>query len=334
MNKDILIVKKLKKYFPSSIKGVLVKAVDEVDFTLQKGEILGLVGESGSGKSTIAYTLAGIYPSTSGNVFYKGEDISTFVCFKKRPLSLKKDIQIVFQDPGTSLNPRRRVSDILALPLKVHHIVSKFEMRNKIIELLKIVELPVGYMYKYPAVLGGGERQLVAIARALATNPSFIILDEPTSALDVSIQAKIIDMLLRLQKKSNYSFLFITHDMSLMRNIADRIAIIYLGKIVEIASTKEFFRNPLHPYTKMLISSIPVVTENEEKLKPKRIKSQGEIPSPVNIPTGCRFNTRCNFASDICFKEEPNMLKVGTSHYVRCHLYSNGQKNIKSYQTF
>jgi len=329
LNKDILIVKKLKKYFPSSIKGLTVKAVDEVDFTLQKGEILGLVGESGSGKSTIAYTLAGIYPSTSGNVFYKGENISTYVYSKDRPLSLKKDIQIVFQDPGTSLNPKHRVSDILALPLKVHHIVPKFEMRNKIIELLKMVELPADYMYKYPTALGGGERQLIAIARALATNPSFIILDEPTSALDVSIQAKIIDVLLQLQKNSSYSYLFITHDMSLMHNVADRIAIMYLGQIMEIASTEEFFRNPLHPYTQMLISSIPVVTENEENLKPKRIKPQGEIPSPVNIPTGCRFNTRCTFTSDICFKEEPDMLQINTSHYVRCHLYSSGQKNIK-----
>jgi len=329
LNKDILIVKKLKKYFPSSIKGLTVKAVDEVDFTLQKGEILGLVGESGSGKSTIAYTLAGMYPPTSGDVFYKGENISAYVYSKDRPLSLKKDIQIVFQDPGTSLNPKHRVSDILALPLKVHHIVPKFEMPNKIIELLKMVELPADYMYKYPTALGGGERQLIAIARALATNPSFIILDEPTSALDVSIQAKIIDVLLQLQKNSSCSYLFITHDMSLMHNVADRIIIMYLGQIMEMASTEEFFRKPLHPYTQMLISSIPVVTEDEENLKPKRIKPQGEIPSPINIPTGCRFNTRCTFASDICFKEEPDMFQIDTSHYVRCYLCSSGQKNIK-----
>jgi peptide/nickel transport system ATP-binding protein len=250
-----------------------------------------------------------------------GEDIS--MPLRERPLSLKKEIQIVFQDPGTSLNPQRTVYDILELPLKIHKLCPPADYMKYVARLMDLVELPYEYMYKYPATLSGGERQMVAIARALATDPSHIVLDEPTSALDVSVQAKIITTLLRLQKEMNLSYLFITHDLSLMRNVADRVAIMYLGKIAEIAPTERFFSNPQHPYTKMLLSSIPVVSKEEEDYKPKKIHSVGEIPSPVNVPSGCSFRTRCPFVFERCLDEDPVMTMFNEDHNVRCHLCVN-----------
>lgn len=323
MQEDILKVNSMKKYFPIDGKGnekKYVKAIDGIDFTLCRGETLGLVGESGSGKSTTAYTVIGMYGITEGSISFKGKDIS--VDIEKRPLNMKKEIQMVFQDPGTSLNPQLTVYKILELPLKIHKICPPWDYPKEIAKLMDMVELPREYMHTYPGMLGGGEKQMVAIARALATRPSMIVLDEPTSALDVSVQAKIISMLLRLQKEMNLSYLFITHDLSLMRNVADRVAIMYLGKIAEIAPTESFFQNPQHPYTQMLLSSIPVVSEEEEKYKPKRVHSQGEIPSPVNVPRGCSFNTRCPFAMDICKEDDPRMLNFEGSHSVRCHLTS------------
>lgn len=324
MSEEILEIRGLKKYFPisSGKKGeeLFVKAIDGIDLTMRTGETLGIVGESGSGKSTTAYTVIGMYSITSGKITFKGQDISMVA--EKRGLSLKKDIQIVFQDPGTSLNSKRTIFDILVLPLKVHKICAPGDYQKEVARLLDIVELPYDYMYKYPSMIGGGEKQMVAIARALATRPSLIILDEPTSALDVSVQAKIINMLLRLQKELNLSYMFITHDLSLMRNLSDRVAVMYLGKIAEIAPTVKFFENPQHPYTQMLLSSIPVVSEQEEAFRPKRISSQGEIPSPVNVPIGCSFNTRCPFAKPICFEVDPVMSSIGDDHEIRCHLYS------------
>lgn len=320
MKEKILEVKGLKKYFPindKANKGLFVKAIDGIDFYIREGETLGLVGESGSGKSTTAYNVIGMYGSTEGEMYFKGKDITRKA--NERDLKLKKDIQIVFQDPGTTLNPQRSVRSILKLPLKIHGLEDKNDLDKQIIELLRIVELPSEYIHKYPSALGGGERQMLAIARAMATDPSLVILDEPTSALDVSVQAKIINMLLRLQKDFNLSYLFITHDMSLMRNLADRIAIMYLGKISEIAPTEIFFAKPKHPYTQMLLSAIPVVNEEEEKLKIARVKSVGEIPSPVNVPKGCSFNTRCPYSKEICFEEDPKMKEVDPEHYVRCH---------------
>jgi oligopeptide/dipeptide ABC transporter ATP-binding protein len=318
LRNNILCIEHLKKYFVTT-HGI-VKAVDGICFSVAQGEILGLVGESGSGKSTVAYTVIGIYKPTEGKIIYRGKDISQE--YKKRPKNLKKDIQIVFQDPGTSLNPRRTIRQILELPLKVHNFSNNTKERLKRVEeILEIVQLPISYMYKYPTMIGGGERQMVGIARALATNPSFIILDEPTSALDVSVQAKIINMLIQFKKKFNFSYLFITHDLSLMRNIATRIAIMYLGKICEIAPAFEFYDNPLHPYTQMLLSSIPVISDEEEALKPKKIKSIGEIPSPVNVPPGCSFHLRCPKKLDICSVIDPSMEEISKEHVVRCHLY-------------
>ncbi|HHT63438.1 MAG: ABC transporter ATP-binding protein [Bacillota bacterium] len=319
MSEAILDIKGLKTYFPVKKKGetLFVKAVDGVDLTIKKGEVMGLVGESGSGKSTIAYTVMGMYQPTAGEIIFQGQNIAT--ASSKRPLSLKKDLQIVFQDPGSSLNGQQNIRQILELPLRVHKIVSKSEMEKKIVELLKTVELPAYYMYKTPWAVGGGERQMVSIARALASNPKFIILDEPTSALDVSIQAKIINMLMKLQHEQELTYLFITHDLSLMRNIATRVAIMYLGKVCEIADTGEFFKNPLHPYTQMLLSSIPVISEEEERLKPAKVVSTGEIPSPVNVPPGCSFHLRCPQRMDICSKMDPVMQEAAPGHYVRCH---------------
>lgn len=318
-NEYVLEVTDLKKYFPvRGDKEKFVKAIDGINFKLRPGETLGLVGESGSGKSTTAYNVIGMEEMTGGQVLFKGQDIS--MPLAKRSLELKKEIQIVFQDPGTSLNPQRNIYDILSLPLKVHKICKPNEYVKYVARLMDIVELPYEYMYKYPSTLSGGERQMVAIARALATNPSMIILDEPTSALDVSVQAKIINTLLNLQKELNLTYLFITHDLSLMRNVSNRVAIMYLGKIAEIAPTESFFQNPQHPYTKMLLSSIPVVTEAEETLKPLQIHSEGEIPSPVNVPQGCSFNTRCPFAMSICRQADPQMAAFDKEHTVRCHL--------------
>jgi len=322
MTTDILTVTDLKKYFVIGYSDVLrrepitVKAVDGISFTVNEGETVGLVGESGSGKSTVAYTTIGMYRPTAGSISFRGQDLFGN---KERPLSLKKEIQIVFQDPGSSLNPRRTIKQIIELPLKIHR---RDENRlEQIVQLLEMVELPPDYMQKYPQMLGGGEKQMVAIARALATDPSFVILDEPTSALDVSIQGKIINLLMRLQDEFHLSYLFITHDLSLMRNVASRVAIMYLGKICEVAEAAEFFRNPYHPYTQMLLSSIPVISEEEEKLKPQKIISTGEIPSPVNVPSGCSFHLRCPKKMDICSKVDPVMVEMEAGHTVRCHLY-------------
>jgi len=315
---EVLTVKDLKKHFLT--KQGKVRAVDGVSFTLAKKETLGLVGESGSGKSTVAYTIMGIYPPTAGRILFQGQDISLEAA--RRSKSLKKEIQIVFQDPGSSLNPRRTIKQILELPLKVHRISTNQGRSEQVIKLLEMVELPPSYMHKNPQGIGGGERQMVAIARALATNPSFVVLDEPTSALDVSVQAKIIKLLMHLQHDLDLTYLFITHDLSLMRNMASRVAIMYLGKICEVAPTVEFFRNPLHPYTRMLLSSIPVVSEKEEEFKPKKIISKGEIPSPVNVPPGCSFHLRCPERKDICSRVDPEMIQVKAGHLVRCHAES------------
>lgn len=321
MNNTILEVKDLKTYFmvDKSSKSY-VRAVDGVSFNLNEGEIVGLVGESGSGKSTIAYTIMGMNKSSGGEIIFNGKNIIENNN-KNRTMDFKKKVQIIFQDPGSSLNPYQDIMQILSLPLKVHKMVEKNKIEEKIMEILEMVELPSNFIYKSPNSISGGEKQLVSIARALCCNPKFIILDEPTSSLDVSIQAKIINMLLKLHRERELTYLFITHDLSLVRNISTKVIIMYLGKICEIASTEEFYNNPLHPYTKMLLSSIPVISEEEEALKPKKTTSIGEIPSPVNIPMGCSFNTRCNQAKDICFKEDPLMKQISDKHQVRCHLY-------------
>ena len=315
-------IKATEKGYPVMLLSLIhiLKAVDGVSMKMYKGETLGLVGESGCGKSTIAYTVVGMYGATSGQVIYDNMDI-----VKKgyrRTLKQKGDIQIVFQDPGSSLNSRRTIEKSMEVPLDIHDKMSKEEKEKRVEELLEMVGLPKDYKNKMPRNIGGGERQLVSVARALATNPELIILDEPTSALDVSVQAKVISTLIELQKKLELSYLFITHDLSLMRNVASRVAILYLGRLCELAPTAEFFQAPLHPYTKMLLSSIPVVTEEEEAMKPDQIVSQGEIPSPVNAPKGCTFHTRCKDCMEICKTTAPVMVEVAPEHMVCCHKYT------------
>ena len=319
MSETILEIKDLKKYFPLA-NGKSVKAVDGVSLQLYKGETLGLVGESGCGKSTIAYMVVGMYGATEGQILYKGTDLAEKGY--KRTLKQKGEIQIVFQDPGSSLNSRRTIQKSLEVPLDVHFKhMTKAEKVARIDELLELVGLPAEFKGKMPRNIGGGERQLVSVARALETNPELMILDEPTSALDVSIQAKVISTLIDLQKKLNLSYLFITHDLSLMRNVATRVAILYLGKLCETAPTAEFFREPMHPYTQMLLSSIPTATDEEEKLKPEKIISTGEIPSPVNVPSGCTFHTRCRDCMEICKHEAPVMKEIAPDHFVCCHKF-------------
>ena len=323
MTEDILIIEGLKKHFTIGHHGVVrrkpitVKAVDGVSLKVRRGETFGLVGESGSGKSTIAYITVGMYQPTAGTIYFEGADL--FTNGRTRPAALRKQIQIVFQDPGSSLNPRRTLRQILELPLRIHQ--PDTDPLMEAMRLLDLVELPFEYLHKYPQMLSGGEKQIVAIARALATKPSLIVLDEPTSALDVSVQGKIINLLIRLQREFDLTYLFITHDLSLMRNLASRVGIMYLGKLCEVAETATFFQNPQHPYTQMLLSSIPVISEAEEALKPAKIVSTGEIPSPVNVPLGCSFHTRCPHVMDICRQVDPVMVETGSGHIARCHLF-------------
>jgi len=330
--KPILTFSHLKKHFVIGHKDlrkrepITVKAVDGISFEINQGEAFGLVGESGSGKSTVAYTTIGMYAPTAGDIKFRGSDLFNG---GKRPAQLRKEIQIVFQDPGSSLNARQNIKQILELPLKLH----RPDVKNRLEEmarLLEMVELPLDYLHKYPRALSGGERQIVAIARALAASPSFIILDEPTSALDVSVQGKVINLLIRLQKELNLSYLFITHDLSLMRNVAARVAIMYLGKICEVAKTREFFENPRHPYTQMLLSAIPVISDDEEQLKPEKVVSTGEIPSPVNVPPGCSFHLRCPYKMDICTQVDPEMIELEPGHSVRCHLFTEETQDEQS----
>lgn len=323
MAEKVLQIKNLKKYFQLR-NGQVVKAVDGVDLEICQGETLGLVGESGSGKSTIAYVVVGMYEATDGDIIYKKDNIAKAGLY--RTLKQKGEIQIVFQDPGSSLNSKRTVGESLMVPMQFHHKMNKAQMDKKARELLEEVGLPAEFADKYPRTLGGGERQLISVARALATNPTLMILDEPTSALDVSIQAKVISKLIDIQKELNLSYLFITHDLSLMRNVADKVAILYLGRLCEQAPATDFFTKPLHPYTQMLLSSIPVATAKEEEMKPVKIPSTGEIPSPVNVPPGCAFHLRCRNKMAICAEERPIMREVSPEHFVCCHLFNGDVK--------
>lgn len=316
----LLEARNLKKYFRTS-QGI-VRAVDGVSFELCYGTTLALVGESGSGKTTTAHVVMGFYTPTEGTVLYKGVDIGIPV--EKRPLWLKKEIQIVFQDPATSLNPKKTVKDVLETTLRVHNRaydrLSGFKM---ILDIIEYTGLTENHLFKTPDELGGGEKQLVALARALAVNPSLIILDEPTSALDVSAQARVLKTLLKVQEERRVSYLLITHDIGVVRSISRNVAVMYLGKIVELADSEDFFSKPLHPYAKMLMSSVPVMTEEDERILPEKVESRGEIPSPINPPPGCRFHTRCPYATEKCGREEPHEVAIGGKHIVKCWLYTS-----------
>jgi oligopeptide/dipeptide ABC transporter ATP-binding protein len=321
----ILEVKNLKKYFPIK-RGILfsrhvgdVKAVDGVSFYIRKGETLGLVGESGCGKSTVARTIIRLLDPTDGEIIFDGVDISKLPYSSLR--RIRRDMQIIFQDPYSSLNPRMTVSEIIGEPLQVHKIVSSSKEREKRVqELLELVGLAPYHATRYPHEFSGGQRQRIGIARALALNPKFIVADEPTSALDVSIRSQIINLLQDLQKEFKLTYLFISHDLAVIRHICDRIAVMYLGKIVELSENEDLYTSPLHPYTQALLSAIPI-PDPELAEKRKKIVLTGDVPSPVNPPSGCRFHPRCPSAMDICSKIEPELKEIKPNHFVACHLY-------------
>lgn len=314
MAEKLLEVKNLKKYF--KVKDGFLHAVDNVNFSINRGETLGVVGESGCGKSTTGRVVLRLIEATDGEIIFEGKDIRKFN--KNQLRDLRKEMQIVFQDPYASLNPRMTVSEIIAEPLKIHKLVkSKKELDERVSELMETVGLAERLYNTYPHELDGGRRQRIGIARALALNPKFIVCDEPVSALDVSIQAQILNLMQDLQEELGLTYMFITHDLSVVKHISDNIAVMYLGQVVELASSKELFKNPVHPYTKALLSAIPVPSI---KHKRERIILKGEITSPINPPAGCRFAKRCWMAQDRCFKETPELKNIGNEHLVACHL--------------
>jgi len=315
---EILIeIKNLKKYFPVRSgfgKKAYIKAVDDVSFFIKKGETLGLVGESGCGKSTTGRTIIRLYEPTSGQIIFKGEDIT-----KKDMLPYRKYMQMIFQDPYASLNPRMTVGDIIGEPIEIHNIAKGNEKKERVQELLRLVGLNSEHANRYPHEFSGGQRQRIGIARALAVEPEFIICDEPISALDVSIQAQIVNMLEDLQQELGLTYLFIAHDLSMVKHISSRVGVMYLGKLVELASSNELYEKPLHPYTQALLSAIPIPDPKISRER-TRIILEGDVPSPLNPPSGCRFRTRCRYAFDRCKEEEPVLKDVGSGHYVACHL--------------
>lgn len=314
--KEVLIeVKNLKKHFKVG-RNKTLKAVDGVNFKIYKGETLGLVGESGCGKTTCGKTVMGLYGASDGEVLFEGVDIHKLD--KKARKDFTRKAQIIFQDPYSSLNPRMTVEDIVGEGIDIHGLYKGNNRTQKVHELLEIVGLNKEHAQRFPHEFSGGQRQRIGIARALAIEPEFIVCDEPISALDVSIQAQVVNLLIELQEKKNLTYLFIAHDLSMVKHISDRVAVMYLGHIVEFAESCELYENPKHPYTKALMSAIPIPDPEEEKNK-IRISLDGEIPSPINPKSGCRFVTRCQYAIDLCKTETPTLKEVGEEHFVACH---------------
>ena len=317
-NKEILIeVKNLKKYFQVG-KNATLKAVDDVSFFIRKGETLGLVGESGCGKTTCGRTVMGMYSATGGQVLFDGVDVHKLN--KKEKKDFTRRAQIIFQDPYASLNPRMTVGDIIGEGIDIHNIYTGQERTNRVYELLQLVGLNKEHGSRFPHEFSGGQRQRIGIARALAIEPEFIVCDEPISALDVSIQAQIVNLLIQLQQELGLTYLFIAHDLSMVKHISDRVGVMYLGAMVELASSHDLYEKPLHPYTQALLSAIPVPDPEVERNK-ARIKLEGEVPSPINPKPGCRFTPRCRYAKPICSIETPILKEIEKEHYVACHLF-------------
>lgn len=321
---DILIeVKDLKKYFPVkngiiNNKNNLIKAVDGVSLQIKRGETFGLVGESGCGKSTLGRTITRLYDVTDGDIFFEGTNIAKLN--RKQMKNYYKKMQIIFQDPYSSLNPFMNAKELIEEPLVLHTNLSKAERTEKIENILQIVGLKKSDMEKFPHEFSGGQCQRIGIARAVSTNPDFVLCDEPISALDVSIQAQVVNMLEDLQKEMGLTYLFVAHDLSMVRHISDRIGVMYLGSIVEFGRSNDLYKNPLHPYTKGLLSSIPIADPKKAR-EVKRNIIEGDIPSPMNIPSGCRFHTRCPYAKPICSEVPPIAKSIEDDHLVACHLY-------------
>ena len=319
----LLNVKNVKKHFPVT-RGIVfqkqigtLKAVDGISFDVFKGETLGLVGESGCGKSTIARTILQLYRPTSGEVIFDKIDLTSLKGNELR--KIRRRMQVVFQDPYSSLNPRLTVGDIIGEPLKIHRIVKGKERLNQVKELINLVGLNLDSVKRYPHEFSGGQRQRIALARTLALKPEFIVCDEPISALDVSIQAQIVNLLEKLQSELGLTYLFIAHDLSMVRHISNRVAVMYLGKIVELAERNQLYNSPQHPYTKALFSSVPIPDPVAEENR-RRIILDGDVPNPINPPKGCNFNTRCPVATDRCFNEEPAFRIVSSGQWCACHL--------------
>ncbi|GKV56376.1 ABC transporter ATP-binding protein [Sporosarcina sp. NCCP-2222] len=327
--KEVLIdVKNVKKYFP--IKGGVLKrtigqlkAVDDVSFTIYKGETLGIVGESGSGKSTLGRLLIRLLDPTEGKIMFQNADITHLKQRQVRPY--RQDMQIVFQDPFASLNSKMSVEQLIEEPLIVQGLLNKKERKARILEIIEKVGLRPSDRQKYPHEFSGGQRQRISIARALVLKPKFVICDEPVSALDVSIQAQVLNLMKDLQDEFGLTYLFIAHDLSVVKHISERVAVMYLGRLAEIAPKNRLYENPLHPYTKALLSSIPIIDLDEEvgKMKREKIKLSGDLPSPANPPSGCTFRTRCPQAHDRCAIDRPELIEIEEDHFVACHLYDS-----------
>lgn len=314
----ILEVKNLKKYFYLG-RNQTVKAVDDVSFDVYKGETFGLVGESGCGKSTIGRTIIRLYTATSGQILFNGENVRHLKGERRKQFNRK--MQMIFQDPYASLNPRMTVADIVAEGLDIHGLVSGAKRRETVVQLLRTVGLNEEHADRFPHEFSGGQRQRIGIARALAVEPEFIIADEPISALDVSIQAQVVNLMKRLQREKGLTYLFIAHDLSMVKYISDRVGVMYLGNLVELAESEELYAEPLHPYTEALLSAVPIPDPQVGK-KRERIVLKGDVPSPINPPSGCCFRTRCPKVMDICSEKAPVWEQVKPRHWVACHLYS------------
>jgi len=316
---NLVEIKGLKKYFPIhrrflSRERVSVKAVDGVDLTIQKGETLGLVGESGCGKSTLGRLILRLEEPTSGQILFEGEDTGVYTSHRIR--QLRREMQMIFQDPYGSLNPRRTVGAIIGEPLVVHHVGSKKERRERVLKLMEVVGLRSEHFNRYPHEFSGGQRQRIAIARALTLNPKLIVADEPVSALDVSIQAQVLNLLEDLQEAFHLAYLFIAHDLSVVKHISNRVAVMYLGRIVELAQKKDLYRNPQHPYTRALLSANPIP---DPTVRRKRILLEGDVPSPIQPPSGCHFHPRCAEKMDRCSTDVPVLKEMEPGHWVACH---------------
>lgn len=321
MAENLLEVKHLKKYFDITHgfsfgkEKRYLRAVDDVSFTVKKGETLGLVGESGCGKSTTGNCIIRLLDPTEGEILFEGKDLSKMTGREIKPL--RRDIQMIFQDPYSSLNPRMRVFQLIAEPFLANENLGKEELRERVCRLMEVVGLPPEYIGRFPHEFSGGQRQRIGIARALAVNPKFIVCDEPVSALDVSIQAQVVNMFEELQEKLGVAYLFIAHDLLVVHHISDRIAVMYLGKMMELADADELNENPIHPYTLSLLSAVPI-PDPETARKSKRIVLEGDVPSPLKMPTGCPFRTRCRYATEQCAAEMPQLKDRGNGHFVAC----------------
>ena len=319
---DILVVKNLKKYFPIKAglgeKKMTVKAVDDVSFTIKRGTTMGLVGESGCGKSTTGRTLLRLYDKTEGTVLFNGVDVHSLS--KKELRKLRTKMQIIFQDPYSSLSPRLPIGEIIGEAVREHGLVPKDELDDYVTKIMLSCGLQPYHKDRYPHEFSGGQRQRICIARAIALNPDFIVCDEPVSALDVSVQAQVINLLKDLQDELGLTYLFVSHDLSVVEHISDTVGVMYLGGLVEVGATEDIFENPLHPYTKALFSAIPMP---DPEIKTDRIILEGSIPSPANPPSGCKFHTRCAECMEICKTQVPEEKDMGNGHMVRCHLYND-----------